>query len=131
MAENAARIADFLAERAEIESVLYPWRTDFAQHELARRQMKSGSTLVTFSIKGGKDTAFRVMDALGIIRISNNLGDAKSLIAHPATTTHQRFTPEVRADMGIGDNMLRLSVGLEDAGDLMGDLDQALRAAID
>jgi O-succinylhomoserine sulfhydrylase len=131
MAENAARIADFLAERAEIESVLYPWRTDFPQHDLARRQMKSGSTLVTFSIKGGKDTAFRVMDALGIIRISNNLGDAKSLIAHPATTTHQRFTPEVRADMGIGDNMLRLSVGLEDAGDLMGDLDQALRAALD
>ncbi|MGF1620692.1 MAG: O-succinylhomoserine sulfhydrylase [Rhodomicrobiaceae bacterium] len=130
MAENAATLADFLAERAEVESVLYPWRTDFPQHDLARRQMKSGSTLVTFSVKGGKETAFRVMDALGIIRISNNLGDAKSLIAHPATTTHQRFTPEVRADMGIGDNMLRLSVGLEDAGDLMSDLDQALRAAL-
>ncbi len=129
MTSTAATLADLLAERSGIESVLYPWRSDFPQYELARRQMKAGSTLVTFSVKGDKETAFRVMDALKIIKISNNLGDAKSLIAHPATTTHQRFTPEVRAAMGIGDNMLRLSVGLEDPADLIGDLDQAFRSA--
>lgn len=129
MTATAAKLADFLAERPEIESVLYPWRPDFAQYELARRQMKAGSTLVTFSVKGNKVTAFKIADTLKIVRISNNLGDAKSLISHPATTTHQRFTPEVRADMGIGDNMLRLSVGLEDPQDLMEDLDQAIRAA--
>lgn len=129
MTENAAKLADFLAERPEVESVLYPWRPDFAQYELARRQMKAGSTLVTFSVKGNKETAFKIADTLKIIKISNNLGDAKSLISHPATTTHQRFTPEVRADMGIGDNMLRLSVGLEDPQDLMEDLDKAIHAA--
>ena len=92
--------------------------------------MASGGTLVAFNVKGDKETAFRIMDGLKIIRISNNLGDAKSLIAHPATTTHQRFTPEVRAAMGIGDNMLRLSIGLEDPADLAEDLDQAIRAAL-
>jgi O-succinylhomoserine sulfhydrylase len=130
MTATAARLADFLAERPEVQSVLYPWRSDFAQYELARRQMKAGSTLVTFSVNGDKQAAFKIADTLKIIRISNNLGDAKSLISHPATTTHQRFTPEVRADMGIGDSMLRLSVGLEDPDDLMEDLDQAIRAAI-
>ncbi len=91
--------------------------------------MSAGGTLLSFTVNGGKAIAFRVMNALKIIKISNNLGDAKSLIAHPATTTHQRFTPEVRAVMGIGDNMLRLSVGLEDPADLMEDLDRAFRAA--
>jgi O-succinylhomoserine sulfhydrylase len=129
MTATAEKLGDFLAERPEIERVLYPFRADFAQVELARKQMKAGGTLVTFNVKGDKNAAFRVMDALKIVRISNNLGDAKSLISHPATTTHQRFTPEVRAAMGIGDNMLRLSVGLEDPIDLMGDLDQAFRAA--
>lgn len=129
MASTAAKLADFLAERPEVEKVLYPGRDDFPQRALAQKQMASGGTLLSFTVKGGKDTAFQVMDALKIIKISNNLGDAKSLIAHPATTTHQRFTPEVRASMGIGDNMLRLSVGLEDPADLMGDLDQAFRAA--
>jgi O-succinylhomoserine sulfhydrylase len=130
MAASAEAIADALAGRAEIERVLYPTRADFAQRELAMKQMASGGTLVTFNVKGDKDTAFRIMDALKIIKISNNLGDAKSLISHPATTTHQRFTPEVRAAMGIGDNMLRLSVGLEDPADLAEDLDQAIRAAL-
>jgi O-succinylhomoserine sulfhydrylase len=129
MAATAAKLADHLAGRSEVEAVLYPGLANFAQRELAARQMTSGGTLLSFNVKGDKDTAFRVMDALKIIRISNNLGDAKSLISHPATTTHQRFTPEVRAAMGIGDNMLRLSVGLEDPADLMGDLDQAFRAA--
>jgi O-succinylhomoserine sulfhydrylase len=129
MAASAALLADALAGRSEVERVLYPGRGDFPQAELAARQMASGGTLLSFAVKGGKETAFRLIDALKIIKISNNLGDAKSLIAHPATTTHQRFTPEVRAGMGIGDNMLRLSVGLEDPADLLRDLDQAFRAA--
>ena len=130
MSANAETIAGELAARPEIERVLYPTREDFAQRELARKQMASGGSLVTFNVEGDKETAFRIMDGLKIIRISNNLGDAKSLIAHPATTTHQRFTPEVRAAMGIGDNMLRLSIGLEDPADLVEDLDQAIRAAL-
>ena len=129
MSSTAARLADYLAERPEVEKVIYPGRAEFPQKELAVRQMASGGTLLTFSVKGDKETAFRVVDALRIIKISNNLGDAKSLIVHPATTTHQRFTPEVRASMSIGDNLLRLSVGLEDPADLMGDLDYAFRAA--
>jgi O-succinylhomoserine sulfhydrylase len=129
MSATAAKLADYLAERPEVEKVIYPGRAEFAQKELVARQMASGGTLLTFAVKGDKETAFRVVDALRIIKISNNLGDAKSLIVHPATTTHQRFTPEVRASMNIGDNLLRLSVGLEDPADLMGDLDQAFRAA--
>ena len=129
MSSTAARLADYLAERPEVEKVIYPGRAEFPQKELAVRQMASGGTLLTFSVKGDKETAFRVVDALRIIKISNNLGDAKSLIVHPATTTHQRFTPEVRASMSIGDNLLRLSVGLDDPADLMGDLDYAFRAA--
>jgi O-succinylhomoserine sulfhydrylase len=129
MAASAAKLADYLAERPEVETVLYPGRADFAQRELAARQMKSGGTLLAFTVRGDKQTAFRFVDTLKIIRISNNLGDSKSLIVHPATTTHQRFTPETRAAMGIGDNMLRLSVGLEEPADLMGDLDEAFRAA--
>jgi O-succinylhomoserine sulfhydrylase len=129
MSANAARIADYLAERPEVEKALYPGRADHPQAAIAAKQMAGGGTLLSFTVKGGKDTAFRFVDALKIIRISNNLGDTKSLISHPATTTHQRFTPEVRADMGIGDNMLRLSVGLEDPLDLISDLDQAFRTA--
>jgi O-succinylhomoserine sulfhydrylase len=129
MSRTAARLADALAERPEVERVLYPGRTDHPQYAIAQKQMTSGGTLLSFTVKGGKETAFRFVDALKIIKISNNLGDAKSLISHPATTTHQRFTPEVRADMGIGDTMLRLSVGLEDAEDLISDLDQAFRTA--
>jgi len=129
MSSTAAKLADYLAERPEVEAVIYPGRAEFPQKELAARQMASGGTLLTFAVKGDKETAFRVLDALRIIKISNNLGDAKSLIVHPATTTHQRFTPEVRASMSIGDNLLRLSVGLEDPADLMGDLDHACRTA--
>src|SRR5262245_58447067 len=130
MSASAAKLGDYLAGRSEVAAVLYTGRENFPQRELVTRQMKSGGTLVSFNVKGDKDTAFRLMDALKIIKISNNLGDAKSLISHPATTTHQRFTPEVRAAMGIGDNMLRLSVGLEDPADLAEDLDQAIRAAL-
>jgi O-succinylhomoserine sulfhydrylase len=129
MSANAARLSDHLAERPEVETVLYPGRADHPQAAIARKQMASGGTLLSFTVRGGKETAFRFVDALKIIKISNNLGDSKSLISHPATTTHQRFTPEIRADMGIGDNLLRLSVGLEHPEDLICDLDQAFGAA--
>jgi O-succinylhomoserine sulfhydrylase len=111
-----------------VSKVLYPGLASHPQAALAKRQMKGGSTLVAFEVEGGKPRAFRVMNALGLIDISNNLGDSKSLVTHPATTTHQRLTPEVRAELGIGDGLLRLSVGLEDAADLIEDLEQALKA---
>jgi O-succinylhomoserine sulfhydrylase len=127
--ESAAVIADRLAAAPGINSVAYPGREDHPQYEIARRQMDGGGPMLAFSIAGGKDAAFRFMNALRIIKISNNLGDAKSLIAHPATTTHQRLSEEVRAELGIGGDLMRLSVGLEDVRDLIADIDQALRAA--
>jgi O-succinylhomoserine sulfhydrylase len=125
---GAAKIADFLAEQKGVKKVLYPFRKDHPQAELARRQMTGGGTLVSFVLES-KEAAFRMANALQIVRISNNLGDAKSLITHPATTTHQRLTPEARATLGISDGMLRLSVGLEDVGDLIEDLAEGLSAA--
>src|SRR5690606_3605105 len=110
MAASAARITDFLADHPKIEKVRYPHHPSHPQYDLARRQMTGGSTLVAFEIKGGKDAAFRVGDALSLVTISNNLGDAKSIISHPATTTHQRLSDEVRAELGIGPGLLRLSV---------------------
>jgi O-succinylhomoserine sulfhydrylase len=127
--ENAARVADFLAEQPRVTRVLYPFRPDHPQHNLARAQMEGGGGVVTFDVEGGKDGAFRFANALKLIDISNNLGDTKSLITHPETTTHQRLTPEARAALGIGSSMLRLSVGLEDPDDLCEDLAQALAAA--
>ena len=127
--ESAARIADFLAERPNVTRVYYPGRTDHPQHALAKKQMSTGGPIVAFEVKGGKTNAFTMLNALELFRISNNLGDAKSLATHPATTTHQRLTPEAREEAGIFDNTIRLSVGLEDAGDLEADLDQALKAA--
>ena len=126
---SATKIADFLAEQKGIARALYPYRKDHPQYELARRQMTGGGTLVSFDVVGGKAAAFRLANALEVIKISNNLGDAKSLITHPATTTHQRLTPEARAAMGIGEGMLRLSVGLEDVDDLIDDLAAGLAAA--
>jgi len=126
---NATKIADFLAAQPGVSRVIYPFRADHPQAALARRQMTGGGTLVTFDVAGGKAAAFRLANALEVVTISNNLGDAKSLITHPATTTHQRLTPEARAAMGIGDGMLRLSVGLEDADDLIEDLAIGLAAA--
>lgn len=128
MQASAGKVADALAVLPKVEKVIYPGRADHPQAELARRQMKGGGTLVTFVVEGGKEGAFRFANALGLIRISNNLGDAKSLITHPATTTHQRFTPEARAEMGISDGLLRLSVGLEHADDLVADLTAAAAA---
>jgi O-succinylhomoserine sulfhydrylase len=123
---SAATLADFLAERAEFSRVIYCGRADHPQADIIKRQMSGGSTLIAFELKGGKAAAFKMMNALELIRISNNLGDAKSLITHPATTTHQRFTPEERAEMDIGDGLVRLSVGLEHPDDLITDLRQAL-----
>jgi O-succinylhomoserine sulfhydrylase len=126
--QSAAGIADWLAGHGKVRRVLYPGRADHPQAELARRQMRAGGTMIAFEVDGGKAEAFRLADALRIILISNNLGDTKSLITHPATTTHQRLTPEARAELGISDGMLRLSIGLEDSHDLIADLDSALAA---
>ncbi|HET9147700.1 MAG TPA: O-succinylhomoserine sulfhydrylase [Acetobacteraceae bacterium] len=123
---SAAAIADHLAGHPRVEKALYPFRADHPQSALARAQMKDGGTLVTFEVKGGKEAAFRLMNALGLIVISNNLGDSKSMVTHPATTTHMRIGPEERARMGITEGTIRLSVGLEDTADLIEDLDQAL-----
>ena len=123
---SAATLADFLAERAEFSRVIYCGRADHPQVDIIKRQMSGGSTLIAFELKGGKAAAFKMMNALELIWISNNLGDAKSLITHPATTTHQRFTPEERVEMDIGDGLVRLSVGLEHPDDLIADLRQAL-----
>ncbi|RFB78104.1 O-succinylhomoserine sulfhydrylase [Methylovirgula sp. 4M-Z18] len=125
---SAAKIADFLAEQPGVTRVIYPGRADHPQHELAKRQMKGGGTMICFEVKDSKAGAFRLSNALSIIKISNNLGDAKSIITHPATTTHQRLAPEARAEMGITDGMLRLSAGLEDVDDLIADLGNALKA---
>jgi O-succinylhomoserine sulfhydrylase len=126
--ENARAVADFLAAQKTIAHVLYPFRDDHPQAALARAQMSGGGGVVAFEIAGGKDAAFRFADALGLIDISNNLGDAKSLITHPATTTHQRLSPQARAELGVTEGMMRLSVGLEDADDLREDIAQALKA---
>ena len=123
---NAAKLADVIAKHPKVTRVLYPGRPDHPQYALAKRQMKGGSTLIAFEVKGGRKGAFKVANALQIIRISNNLGDAKSLVTHPSTTTHQRLSEEVRQGLGITQGMLRLSVGLEDAEDLADDLSQAL-----
>jgi O-succinylhomoserine sulfhydrylase len=125
----AAAVADYLATRPEIARVYYPYRDDHPQVALARAQMSAGGTLVTFDVAGGKPAAFRLMNALRLIAVSNNLGDSKSLITHPATTTHMRVGPEERARMGIGDGAVRLSVGLEDVADLIADLAAGLDAA--
>ncbi len=126
---SAAAIADFLAERPEVARVFYPGRADHPQHALAQRQMAGGGPMVAFEVKGDKAAAFRCMNALQIFKISNNLGDAKSLVTHPATTTHQRLPEDVRAELGIFDRSLRLSIGLEHVDDLVADLDQALKVA--
>jgi O-succinylhomoserine sulfhydrylase len=125
-AASAGRIADVLATHPTVTRLIYPGRLDHPQADVIRRQMTGGGTLVTFEVPGGKAGAFAVSNALSIIKISNNLGDAKSIITHPATTTHQRLTPEARTKMGISDGMLRLSVGLEDPEDLIADLSHAL-----
>ncbi len=123
---SALRIASWLEDDHRAARVWYPWLDGHPQVELARRQMAGGGTVVTFEVPGGKHAAFAVLDALAVVDISNNLGDAKSLATHPASTTHRRIGPDRRAALGITDGVIRLSVGLEDADDLIDDLDRAL-----
>ena len=125
---SAVTIAERLEQHPRVRRVLHPWLPSHPQHDLARRQMLGGGTIVTVEVDGGQAEAFAVLDALRLVDISNNLGDAKSLITHPATTTHRRLGPEGRAAQGITDGVVRLSVGLEDTDDLLDDLDRALSA---
>jgi O-succinylhomoserine sulfhydrylase len=127
--DTAARIADVLASHPKIARLVYPGREDHPQAALVKKQMRGGSTLVGFEVKGGKQAAFRVLNELKLAKISNNLGDAKSLVTHPATTTHQRLKPEDRAALGISEGFIRFSAGLEHADDLIEDLTAALEKA--
>lgn len=127
--QSALALARFLEGEKKVARVLYPGLPSHPQHALAAQQMQKGGTIISFVLGGGRAAAFRFLNGLALIDISNNLGDAKSLITHPATTTHQRFSPQERAAMGIGDGLVRLSVGLEDAADLKDDLARALEMA--
>jgi O-succinylhomoserine sulfhydrylase len=124
--ESAEALAGFLQSRPGVLRTQYPTAGSHPQSELARRQMSRGGSMVAVELQGGRSAAFRFMNSLKLFDISNNLGDAKSLATHPATTTHSRLTPEERAAVGISDGFVRLSVGLEDVEDLKEDLDQAL-----
>ena len=126
MAASALEIARVLEAHPRVRRVVHPFLESHPQHELAKGQMLGGGTVITFEIDGDKADAFAFMNALSIVDISNNLGDAKSLITHPATTTHRRLSPEARAAVGITDGVVRISVGLEDVRDLVGDITQAL-----
>ena len=131
MCETAARLARFLEGHPAVGAVHYPGLASHPQHALAMRQMSQGGSVIAFELAGGRNAAFRFLDSLSLIDISNNLGDAKSLATHPASTTHQKVGAEARDALGIGDGLVRLSVGLEAASDLEADLAQALGAATD
>ena len=126
MADSALKIAQALEQNPAVAKVIYPGLASHPQHALAMAQMGSGGTLVAFEIKGGKEAAFKFCNALDIIKISNNLGDAKTIATHPATTTHQRLPQPQKDALGITGGLIRLSVGLEDAGDLIAELTAAL-----
>ena len=125
-AASAATLAEALPGTPGLAKLIYPGLPDHPQYDLARQQMETGGTMLALDIEGGKEGAFRFLAALEIVLISNNLGDAKSLVTHPATTTHQRLTPDQRAALGIGEGLVRISVGLEDPADLIADIRQAL-----
>lgn len=126
--ETAAAVADALAGHPKLARLVYPGRPDHPQAAIVARQMRGGSTLVALDVAGGKRGAFRFLNALKLVRITNNLGDSKSLVTHPATTTHQRLTPEQRAELGIGDGLVRFSAGLEHPDDVVGDIVEALES---
>jgi O-succinylhomoserine sulfhydrylase len=126
---GAAKVADHLAGKPGVGRVIYCGRKDHPQADIVAKQMTGGGQMIAFEVEGGKQAAFRFQNALRLIKISNNLGDAKSLITHPPTTTHQRIGPAARAELGITDGMLRLSIGLENAGDLIADVERGLAAA--
>jgi O-succinylhomoserine sulfhydrylase len=127
--ETSRLVADALAGERNVTRVIYPGRADHPQAALAKAQMPGGGQMIAFEVDGGKQAAFRCLNALRLIRISNNLGDAKSLVTHPATTTHFKLTPAQRVELGISDGIIRLSVGLEAAEDLIEDISAALAAA--
>jgi O-succinylhomoserine sulfhydrylase len=127
--ENAAKVAEALAKHPKISKLIYPGRDDHPQAAIVKKQMRAGSSLVAFEVKGERAAAFRTLNGLKITRISNNLGDAKSLVTHPTTTTHQRLTAEARAELGITEGMIRFSAGLEHVDDLIEDLYAALEKA--
>jgi O-succinylhomoserine sulfhydrylase len=124
--ENASKIADFLAEQKQVAKVIYPGRKDHPQADIIAKQMTGGSTLVCFELKGGKEAAFKLQNALEVVTISNNLGDTRSLITHPGTTTHKNLSDEARAELGISDGTVRFSAGIEDSQDLLEDFAKAL-----
>lgn len=124
--ENAEAVAGWLDSRHGVRRTLYPWHPAHPQTELARRMMRGGGSVIAFEIEGGRQRAFRFLNALKLIDISNNLGDSKSLITHPATTTHSKLSPEEREHLGITEGLVRLHVGLEDVADIEDDLAQAL-----
>jgi O-succinylhomoserine sulfhydrylase len=126
--ENATAVSAALDGHKKLSRLIYPGRADHPQADVVRKQMKAGSTLCSFEVKGGKEGAFRFLNGLQLIGITNNLGDAKSLVTHPTTTTHQRLTPAQRAELGIGDGLVRFSAGLEHPDDLVEDLLTALDA---
>lgn len=126
--QTAGQVADRLAQLPGVRRVIYPGRADHPQADVVARQMSGGSTMIAFELDGGKPAAFAFENRLGLIGLSNNLGDAKTLITHPATTTHKNLSDEDRAELGIGDGLLRLSVGLEDPLDLIGDMERAAGA---
>ena len=125
--DTAARVADALAGHKKISRLIYPGRKDHPQAATVAKQMRGGSTLVAFEVDGDKQATFRFLNALQLIRITNNLGDAKSLVTHPATTTHQRLTPQARAELGITDGLVRFSAGLEHPDDIVDDIVTALK----
>jgi O-succinylhomoserine sulfhydrylase len=125
---SAAKLADYLAGHKKIRRLIYPGRADHPQADIVKKQMSGGSNLIAFEVKGNRAGAFKVANAFKIIKISNNLGDAKSLVTHPSTTTHQRLSEDARRELGISQGMLRLSVGLEDVEDLADDLERGLKA---
>ena len=124
--DSAGAVATALAGHQKITRLIYPGRPEHPQADIIKKQMRAGSTLCSFEVKGGKEGAFRFLNALQLIGITNNLGDAKSLVTHPTTTTHQRLTPEQRAELGIGDGLIRFSAGLEHPDDLIEDILSAM-----
>jgi len=127
--ENAAAVSVALDGHPKISRLVYPGRPDHPQADIVRKQMRAGSTMIAFEVKGGQAGAFRFLNALSLAKITNNLGDARTLVTHPATTTHQRLTPEARAELGISDGLIRFSAGLEHSDDIVEDLLTALKEA--
>jgi O-succinylhomoserine sulfhydrylase len=125
---NAAKVADMIAAHPNVQAVRYPGREDHPNYEVHKKQMDLGGTLVAFSVNGARPEAFKVLNALNLVDISNNLGDTKSLACHPGSTTHRALSEEEQIEMGLDESWIRLSVGLEDADDLCADLTQALNA---